>query len=114
RSRNGKEFAMTSPVKTIRTFLVATIGLIMIGSQVSAESWHAAEGPCLDWTGTWEVSQSGPGTGTGRINYRHTGGDCIGPHDTLSLPKTRFERIDGVARQGSDRPQCLHSARPGV
>jgi hypothetical protein len=29
----------------------------------------------------------------------------------LSLPKTRFGRIDGEARQGSDRRQCLRTSR---
>jgi Tripartite tricarboxylate transporter family receptor len=32
----------------------------------------------------------------------------------LSLPKTRFERIDGGARQGSDMRQHLRTARPVV
>lgn len=32
----------------------------------------------------------------------------------LSLLKTRFVRIDGVARQGSDAQQCLRTARSGV
>jgi len=73
---------MRRTIKMVRAFLIATIGLMTVTCQASAESWHAAEGPCLDWTGTWEVNQSGPGTWTGRINYRHTGGDCIGPHDT--------------------------------
>src|SRR6516162_3197377 len=34
--------------------------------------------------------------------------------EPLSLPKTRFVRIDGEARQGSDTQQCLRTARSGV
>ena len=34
------------------------------------------------------------------------------PHH--SLPKTRFVRIDGEVRQGSDTQQCLRTARSGV
>jgi hypothetical protein len=33
---------------------------------------------------------------------------------TLSLPKSRFVRIDGVARQGSDTQQCLRTSRSDV
>jgi hypothetical protein len=32
----------------------------------------------------------------------------------LSLPKSRFVRIDGVARQGSDTQQCLRTSRSDV
>jgi hypothetical protein len=32
----------------------------------------------------------------------------------VSLPKTRVEHIDDVARQGSDGRQCLRTARSGV
>src|SRR5205807_8126600 len=33
---------------------------------------------------------------------------------TLSLPKTIFERIDGVGRRESDRRQCPRTARSDV
>src|SRR6266568_9638337 len=33
---------------------------------------------------------------------------------SLSLPKSRFVRIDGVARQGSDTQQCLRTSRSDV
>src|SRR5260370_14305798 len=35
-------------------------------------------------------------------------------HSRLSLPKSRFVRIDGVARQGSDTQQCLRTSRSDV
>jgi hypothetical protein len=45
----------------------------------------------------------------------------IGPHmsrcviaSRLSLPKSRFERTDDVARQGSDAQRRLRTARSGV
>ena len=37
-----------------------------------------------------------------------------GGRSSLSLPKTRSERIDDVVRQGSDTQQCSRSARSAV
>jgi hypothetical protein len=37
-----------------------------------------------------------------------------GGNTTVSLPKSRFVRIDGGARQGSDTQQCLRTSRSGV
>src|SRR5882724_2889903 len=34
--------------------------------------------------------------------------------EQVSLPKSRFVRIDGVARQGSDTQQCLRTSRSDV
>jgi hypothetical protein len=41
-----------------------------------ADSWTATEGLCRDWRGTWTLESTGPGTWSGRINYRHVGGSC--------------------------------------
>jgi hypothetical protein len=44
----------------------------------------------------------------GHLRFKFVG------HEDLSLPKSRFERADDVARQGSDAQQRLRTARSGV
>ena len=38
----------------------------------------------------------------------------FGEHEDLSLPKSRFERTDDVARQGPDAQRRLQTTRSGV
>src|ERR1700737_5582603 len=49
-----------------------------------------------------------------QIDSYHYWQSQLGRNDFMSLPKSRFERTDDVARQGSDAQQPLRTARSGV
>jgi len=58
----------------------AAIPILMILGLISsarADSWVSREGNCGEWRAYWTVDRNQDNLLTGRIDYVHTGGDCV-------------------------------------